>query len=96
MTDKIKFRLLSIDAWRQPEGWNWNNWFKLQEGIELTEAQLKPRAVFRWLRDKGYLSDASKGKVMLDDLPTDRYHLTICDRNTGEPLFCLEEMEPDL
>ena len=96
MTETYKLRLLSVEAWRQPEGWCWNNWFQMQEGIELTDAQLKPRAVFAWLRANGYLSDASKGRVMLDELSSDRVHLTICDRNTGEPLFCLEEMEPDL
>ena len=30
-TTYLKCRLLSIDAWRDPECWQWNNWYELEQ-----------------------------------------------------------------
>lgn len=84
--------LVSIDAWRSGEGgWDWNNQHQLatfsraQVGPILERAE--PRKVFAFLRDEGYLSEHSKGRVRLDTAGSDPDYLTIEDKNTGEPLF---------
>ncbi len=87
MIEKENFyRLLSIDAWRDGPCWQWNNWFNLEEDIYV-HPDATPRTIFKTLRDSGYLSDYSKGRVRLED---DGYNLVIENRNTGEPIFALE------
>lgn len=83
----MKTRLLSIDAWRDYEGWTWNNWYTIEEGIfwDLSKP-MSTRRILKCLRDWGYLSDKSKGKVSIDD---DGYYIVIVDRNTHEPIFAL-------
>ena len=84
----LKVTLLSVDAWREPEGgWTWNNWFTIEKDIFLNQKELSSRHLFKWLRDNDFLTDQSKGKMSLDD---DGHNLTICLRNTGQPVmaFC--------
>ncbi len=76
-------KVLSIDAWREPEGWTWNNWFTVGE---LKELPKENRDILRLLRVEGYLSNASKGKVAIDD---DGYNVVIVLRGTGEPLIAV-------
>ncbi len=92
MIEKENFyRLLSIDAWRDPYGgWEWNNWFTMEEDIYIPSEAITPRCVFKMLRN-GYLSDYSKGRVRLED---DGYNLVIKDRHTGKPIFALEPQWP--
>ena len=79
------YKVLSIDAWREPEGWTWNQWY-LVGTVEL-ETLDSPRKVLSAMRNAGYLSDDSKGRVYLDD---DQYNIVVCDRNNGRPLFAIE------
>ena len=83
----MKARILSIDAWRDNDGWTWNNWFNVGT-FEAPESTLdSPRKLLAYMREAGYLSDASKGRVSIED---DQYNVVICDRNTSEPLFAIE------
>jgi hypothetical protein len=82
-----KFKLLSIDAWRDECGWTWNNWFELEDGIYFADSHISTRRILRALRRWGYLSDESKGKVTIDD---DGYNLVIQNRKTFEPIFALQ------
>ena len=77
------YNVLSIDAWRDNEGWSWNQWFDAGT-IELDN--LNNRHVLAAMREQGYLADNSKGKVSIDD---DQYNLVICSRNTNEPIFAI-------
>ena len=79
------YTVLSIDAWRNPEGWDWNSWHKVGT-VELSTLD-NARAVLRAMRESGYLSDYSKGRVSLYD---DQWNIVICDRATGEPIFAIE------
>lgn len=79
-------RVLSIDAWRDGSSWTWNNWYSVGY-FPLALVGLKPRALLREMRERGYLSDASRGRVSIDD---DGYNIVICARGTGEPLFAIE------
>lgn len=84
-------RILSIDAWREPEGgWRWNAWYYAGTmRRDVFEAVVdSPRKLFRWFRDEGLLSDASKGRVACED--DDGYNVVIVNRATGEPLFAVE------
>lgn len=77
--------LLSIDAWREREGWTWNNWHRLAY-VPVTVADMPPRALLAWLRQSGYLSARSAGRVAVED---DGYNVVILARGTREPLFAV-------
>ena len=77
--------ILSIDAWRDMGGWTWNNWFKTGT-CDITVCDKTPRQLFRFLREEGYLSEGSKGKIALED---DQYNLVIVEKNTRKPIFAL-------
>jgi len=79
------YQVLSIDAWRSNCGWYWNQWFSA--GTIDLETLDNTRKILAAMRDQGYLSDNSKGKVSIDD---DQHNLVICDRNTQEPIFAIE------
>lgn len=81
-------KILSIDAWKTPEGWTWNNWCKVGE-IEKAEFEKldTTRKVLSYMREWGYLSDWSKGRVAVQG---DQYNVVIVDKNTHEPLFAIE------
>lgn len=80
------FKILSIDAWRYAEGWNWNNWFAVGNCTE-TVLHMPARKLLKWFREEGYLSASSTGKCAIDD---DGYNVVIVDRRTREPLFAIE------
>ncbi len=77
--------ILSIDAWRNGSGWDWNQWFKVGE-CPLDVAELTPRKLLKYMRDNGYLSDKSVGKVAIDD---DQYNVVIIEKSTRMPLFAI-------
>lgn len=80
------FRVLSIDAWRAPDGWTWNNWFHVGS-VPAALADAKPRAILRAMRDAGFLSARSTGRVAVED---DGYNIVILARGTREPVFAIE------
>ena len=82
----IKFDLLSIDAWRDCEGWSWNQWFTVETGIYFEERELTPRKILAALRKWGFLTEESKGRLAIND---DQYNIVIEDKNTHEPLLAL-------
>lgn len=90
MTDKpTELNILSIDAWRDGQLWQWNQWFRVGT-IPLADFEAisgNNRAILKRLRADGCLSDYSKGRVAVDD---DQYNVVICDRHTGEPHFAIE------
>lgn len=90
--------LIQVDAWKECDGWQWNNIFKLESGIMISEDSdiLKSsRKLLKYFRDNlGVLSVYSKGRVSIDwnnDI-IDGVLLTVCNKNTGEPLFALSSI----
>ena len=82
------YRILSIDAWREEFGWNWNNWFNVGEITKQEFNSLKTnRATLKWFRDAGFLSDVSKGRVKIE---SDGYNVVVCAKSNGRPLFAIE------
>ena len=85
----IKFKLLSIDAWRDSEnGWYWNNSYLMEDDIYIEESELTPRKILRFLRTI-CLNDKSKGKLFIEDVAQGDYCFEVCLKSTGEPLFAL-------
>lgn len=78
------YNILSIDAYKYDNGWNWNNWFNAGK-IEI-DIDASNRTIFKALRENGYLSDYSKGRVSLND---DGYNLVICERSNNMPVFAI-------
>ena len=76
-------QLLSVEAWREPEGWTWNNWHK-RGMVPLAWCDLKPRALLRNLRAHGL--DLPPGAVCVED---DGYNVEIQARGTREPLYAI-------
>ena len=83
----LKCTLLSIDAWRYNYDWTWNAWHKLEDDIFIMESETTPRKILAMLRKWGFLTDASKGRLSIDD---DGYNIVIHDKNTLEPLLALD------
>lgn len=87
MSDYIKFDLLSIDAWRDPDGgWQWNAWYTVEKGLVFAHDRITPRCILAALRRWDFLTEESKGKLYIED---DGYNIQILLRNTHEPIFAL-------
>ena len=83
----LKTDLISIDAWRYGSNWEWNNWFTVEEGIYWNEeSPMNARRILKALREMGFLTDSSKGKLTVED---DGYNYVIAVRGTDEPIFAL-------
>ena len=81
-------KILSIDAWKENDGWTWNNWFKIGDiDKEEFEKLTTNRKTIKWFRDNDFLSEKSKGKVSVDD---DQYNIVICEKSNGRPLYAIE------
>lgn len=82
-------KILSIDAWGNNEGgYEWNNWFKVgtisKEDFEKLDSN---RKLIKYMRDEGFLSDCSKGKISIED---DQYNIVFCNKNNKRPIFAIE------
>jgi len=85
-TNETTIRILSIDAWRDGPSWTWNNWFHVAS-IERDELPKGTRSILRMLRERGMLTDRSKGRVAIED---DQYNLVIIEKGNRRPLFAIE------
>ena len=78
--------VLSIDAWRNCDnGWDWNDWRKVGR-IDVAVCNLPARALLKIMRDEGYLSAYSAGRVAVED---DGYNVVIVQRSDNMPLFAI-------
>ena len=84
------FEVVSIDAWRDPEGgWFWNNQYRCG-AIEIASDDLsKPRKLLSTLRKAGILTAKSAGRVRVDYSGSDPETIEIQNKNTGEPLVAI-------
>ena len=81
-----KTKLLNVDAWHDGDGWTWNNWHTIEDGIYLHETVMQSaRKLLRFCRENlRILSNESKGKLSIED---DGYNVVVLVRGTNEPLF---------
>lgn len=89
MNEEKECRILSIDAWREEEGWTWNDWFSTGYTIPIDMLEkMSDRQLIKYCRDElSLLSIASKGKVAVED---DQYNKVIIERSTRRPLYAIE------
>jgi len=80
------YRILSIDAWREREGYIWNAWYDVGD-IDVDAIHWNARKILKYFRDNGFLSEKSAGKCAIDD---DYYNIVIIERSTRRPLFAIE------
>ncbi len=86
ITQENMYRLLSIDAWRNEDGWTWNNWYTIEEDIYLGYP-ITNRKLLAFCRRNRWLSEESKGKLIVED---DGYNIVILTKGTKEPLYAFE------
>jgi len=80
-------KILSIDAWRDGSGWEWNQWFNAGE-LNTNDVNIdNTRALLKFLRAEGFLNEGSKGKVYIED---DQYNLVVKERSNNRPLYAIE------
>lgn len=80
-------RVLSIDAWRDPEGgWFWNNWHHIGH-VPAEPVDMPPRRLLRAMREHGFLNNYSKGRLAVED---DGYNVVILRKSDGMPVFAIE------
>jgi hypothetical protein len=80
------YRILSIDAWRECDGYTWNAWYDVGD-IDVDASHWNARKLLKYFRDNGFLSEKSAGKCAIDD---DQYNIVIVERSTRRPLFAIE------
>lgn len=49
MSESTKFKLVSIDAWRDNGGWTWNNYFTIEDGVFLGN-DITARRLLKFMR----------------------------------------------
>lgn len=85
-----KHQILSIEAWRDGDGWTWNQWHErgMVTGAQLEAVtdggKVNPRKFLALLRDEGFNLPA--GKVAVED---DGYNYVAVQKNTREPLYAV-------
>lgn len=80
--------ILSIDAWWYGDCWQWNQWYDVGKISKDKFEELDTnRKILKYMREHGYLSEGSKGKVAIED---DEYNLVIVAKGTREPLYAIE------
>lgn len=85
-----KHQILSIDAWRDGDGWTWNNWHKrgTVTGDQLDAVKdgdkLNARKFLALLRAEGL--DLPTGKVAVEN---DGHNYVAVQKNTREPLYAV-------
>ena len=80
------YRILSIDAWREYEGYTWNAWYDAGD-ITADAIHWNARKLLKYFRDNGFLTENSAGKCAIED---DQYNIVIVERSTRRPLFAIE------
>lgn len=76
-------------------GWYWNDQWRAGQ-IEIGGGKLTTRKVLKALRDEGYLSEYSKGRVRIDWLESYMDEGSICEiqnKDTYRPIFFISKNE---
>ena len=85
------YTLYSIDAWKEPEGgWTYNIMYEIEKNIYL-DSELSSRALLKFMRRCGWLTEFSKGKVEVNNT---EYDIEILNHSNKKPLFCFRPQWP--
>ena len=82
-------KILSIDAWgNKKDGYEWNEWYTIGEiSKEDFEKLDSNRKLLKFMRKEGFLSEQSKGKVIIED---DDYNIVFKSKASDKPYFAIE------
>lgn len=83
-TPDTEINVLSIDAWADGDGWQWNQWFKAGK-VPLYLCDLPEDELLAEMVERGFITQAEGA-----DVEDDQYNLVIVDKKTREPIFALE------
>lgn len=79
-------KILSIDAWRNDEGWNWNQWWNAGEiAKEQFESCKTDRDFLKLMKKEGYITTIDKKRVGVED---DQHNICITGKD-GQPIFAI-------
>jgi len=89
----MRYHLMSIDAWRNTEGWDWNNWFARgevdhDELVKPGTGEFCNRRIISAVRRATGLR--MEGMLSVEFSGTDPELITICDKGTGEPIYAIQ------
>jgi hypothetical protein len=84
--EELTYRILSIDAWNNGEGWDWNDWTHVGD-ITPDAKDWTPRKLLKYFRDNGFLKDGSVGKCTVED---DQYNIVVLEKANRRPLYAVE------
>ena len=88
-----RYRLLSLDAWRESEGgWSWNDVYRTHHVLSF-EGWPTARKLLAAVRECGYLSEYSKGEVEVEEYGEGSFELRW--RNDHQPFAALELIEEE-
>ena len=87
------FNVIDVNAHHDGDGWYWDRWHQLEHGLVLSDDDLTPRRLLRLLRDKGYLTPQSKGRLTVDNSVDEC--IEVRAHRTGEPLLALSQLHGD-
>lgn len=82
-----KADLVNIDAWKEDGCWTWNASYTVERDIVMADSAITARKVTRMLRDMGFLTQASKGKVRVEMGLWPLVEVQL--KSNGRPLFAL-------
>ena len=83
----MKFRVLSIDAWSDGEGWTWNNWFNFGEYNEEKYGPLTEANALKYFQDQ-LMRKSDIENYEVDD---DQYNLVLVRKDEDrKPVLAIE------
>lgn len=86
----MKFKVLSIDAWREMEGWSWNNWYNVDTYSEIENGELTEKnALYFFFLSLGF-KGTYKEFIKLYDIYDDQYNLVLIDKKDDRPIYAIE------
>ena len=88
-----QFNVIDVDALHDGEGWYWDDMRQLEAGVVFTESSLTPDKILKKLREWGYLSEHSKGRVSIDMSCGEC--IEIQEKSTGRPIYALSQLHGD-
>lgn len=77
--------ILSIDAWANGEGWDWNAWYGVGK-VDVTVCDKPDADILAFMVEEGYLKPKALECCYVDD---DQYNKVICDKETHEPIYAI-------
>jgi hypothetical protein len=81
-------KILSIDAWAEPEGWTWNAWYHVGDISKEDFEKLKTdKQIAVWMEEHGFTTTSDMRRILIFD---DGYNVVLCERKSRMPVFAIE------